>query len=172
MIVVDSNVIAYCWILGERTKIAQRVRLRDPVWRVPILWRSELRSALAGYVWKGRMEVDAAAAIMVAAETALEGCEHLVASGPVLDLAARTRLSAYDCEFVALAQSLRVPLLTADQAVLKAFPEMAITMEGFLASFPPIPPAAHEKRGRYIPPSAHRKDARARDRTAHRPLVP
>lgn len=149
MIVVDSNVIVYCWILGERTEIAQRVRLRDPAWHVSVLWRSELRSALTGYLWQGMMEIDGAAAIMTAAENALAGCEHLVASGAVLELAARTRLSAYDCEFVALAQSLRVPLLTEDQAVLKAFPDVALTMEGFLASFPPTPPAAREKRGRY-----------------------
>jgi len=149
VIVVDSNVIVYCWVLGERTQIAQRVRLRDPAWHVPVLWRSELRSALAGYLWQGIVEIDHAAAIMAAAENALAGCEHLVSSGAVLELAARTRLSAYGCEFVVLAQSLRVPLVTEDRAVLKAFPEVGITMEGFLARLPPVPPAAHEKRGRY-----------------------
>lgn len=140
MIVVDSNVVAYCWIRGARTEIAQRVRLRDPAWHVPILWRSEVRSALAGYVWRGTLEPGGAAAIMAAAEGALAGCEHL---------AARSRLSAYDCEFVALAQSLAVPLVTEDAAVLKAFPEVAVDMEGFLAAFPATPPAAHEKRMRY-----------------------
>ena len=149
MIVVDSNVVAYCWIRGARTEIAQRVRLRDPAWHVPILWRSEVRSALAGYVWRGTLEPGGAAAIMAAAEGALAGCEHLVASGTVLELAARSRLSAYDCEFVALAQSLAVPLVTEDAAVLKAFPEVAVDMEGFLAGFPATPPAAHEKRMRY-----------------------
>ena len=149
MIVVDSNVIAYCWIRSERAEIAQRVRLRDPAWHVPILWRSEVRNALAGYLSRGTMEIDDAAAIMTAAENALAGCEHVVASGSVLELAARTRLSAYDCEFVALALSLRVPLLTEDKAVLKAVPEVALTMEGFLARFPPMPPTVHEKRGRY-----------------------
>jgi hypothetical protein len=67
----------------------------------------------------------------------------------VLELAARTRLSAYDCEFVALAQALAVPLVTEDRAVRKAFPEVAVTMEDFLAGFPEVPPAAREKRGRY-----------------------
>ena len=149
MIVVDSNVVAYCWIRGARTEIAQQVRLRDPAWHVPILWRSEVRSALSGYVGRGTLEADAAAAIMAAAEGALSGCEHLVASRAVLEMAARTRLSAYDCEFVVLAQSLAVPLVTEDAAILKAFPEVALDMEGFLATFTATPPAAHEKRTPY-----------------------
>ena len=149
MIVVDSNVIAYCWLRGARTEVAQRVRLCDAAWHVPILWRSELRSALAGYLWSKAIEPDRAAEIIAAAESALAGCEHLVSSRAVLELAARARVSAYDCEFVVLAQSLAVPLVTEDRAVLKAFPEVAVTMEGFLASFQAVPPAAHETRGRY-----------------------
>ena len=31
------------------TGLAQRVRVKDPEWRVPVLWRSEMRSILAGY---------------------------------------------------------------------------------------------------------------------------
>ncbi len=149
MIVVDSNVIAYCWILGDKTDLAQRVRLADPVWHAPMLWRSEMRNALAGYVWRDAIKPDRAAAIMAAAEGALSGCEHLVSSDLVIDLAARTRLSAYDCEFVALAQSLAVPLVTEDRAVLKTFPDVALAMEDFLEGFPAVPPAAHEKRARY-----------------------
>lgn len=162
MIVVDSNVVAYCWIRGVNTEIAHRVRLRDPAWHVPILWRSEVRSALAGYVWRGTLEPDDAAAIMAVAEGSLAGCEHLVASAAVLGLAARSRLSAYDCEFVALAQALAVPLVTEDAAVLKAFPETALAMERFLAAFPATPPAAHEKRRPY------RASTRQRSRTSSR----
>ena len=149
MIVVDSNVIAYCWILGDRTELAQRVRLRDAAWHVPVLWRSEVRSALAGYMGQGTITPDRATTIMTAAENTLAGCKHLVASQAVLELAGRTRLSAYDCEYVALAQSLAVPFVTEDRAVLKACPEVAITMEGFLERVPASPPAAHERRPRY-----------------------
>lgn len=149
MIVVDTNVVAYCYIRFERTQVAQRVRLREPAWHVPILWRSELRSALAGYIGRGTMQVDEAAGIMMAAETALDGCEHAVASRAVLEIAASSGLSAYDCEFVALAQSLGVPLVTEGRVVLKAFPDVALSMEDFLESFPDVPPRAHEKRGRY-----------------------
>lgn len=162
MIVVDSNVIAYCWILGDRTEIAQLVRLRDPAWHAPILWRSEVRNALTAYVVRDIIKPDRAAAIMATAEGALAECEHLVSSNLVLDLAVRTRLSAYDCEFVVLAQSLNVLLVTEDQAILKAFPEVAVSMEGFLKSFQASPPAAHEERKRYRTPGRNGQERLAR----------
>ena len=40
-----------------------------------------------------------------------------------------SRLSAYDAEFVALAEILDVTLVTEDRAVLSAFPERAISIE-------------------------------------------
>jgi predicted nucleic acid-binding protein len=56
-----------------------------------------------------------------------------VSSDAVLEVVDATRLSAYDAEFVALAEELSVPLVTEDKAVLKAFPETALSMDGFLA---------------------------------------
>ena len=131
MIVVDSNVIAYCWVNGPLTALAQRVRTRDPDWHVPILWRSEMRSILTGYLRDGSLTAPQIARIMEAAESALAGREHLVASASVFEIAGKSRLSAYDCEFVALAAVLAVPLVTADKAVLKAFPDRALRMETF-----------------------------------------
>ena len=66
-------------------------------------------------------------------EEALRGNEHLVSSAEVLRIVEKSRLSAYDCEFVALAAALSVSLVTADKAVLKAFPGVALTMDAFLA---------------------------------------
>jgi len=133
VIVVDSNIIAYCWVNGPLTGLAQRVRVREPQWHVPILWRSEMRSILTGYLRDGSLSRPQIGRIMEAAESALAGCEHLVPSNRVFELAGKSRLSAYDCEFIALASVLAVPLVTADRAVLRAFPEQARTMESFLA---------------------------------------
>jgi predicted nucleic acid-binding protein len=133
VIVVDSNIIAYCWVNGPLTGPAQRVRVRDPQWHVPILWRSEMRSILTGYLRDGSLSRPQIGRIMEAVESALAGCEHLVPSSRVFELAGKSRLSAYDCEFVALASVLSVPLVTADKAVLQAFPEQARTMGTFLA---------------------------------------
>ncbi len=131
MIVVDGNVIAYCWVNGPLTKLAQRVRVKDPDWHVPILWRSEMRSILTGYLRDGSLTGPQVARIMEAAEDALAGSEHLVPSASVFEIAGKSRLSAYDCEFVALATVLSVPLVTADKMVLTAYPEQALTMDSF-----------------------------------------
>ena len=132
MIVVDSNVIAYCWVNGPLTELAQRVRVKDPDWHVPILWRSEMRNMLTGYLRDSSLTAQQVARIMDAAENALKGSEHLVPSASVFQIVGKSRLSAYDCEFVALASVLAVPLVTADKAVLKAWPQQALTMEAFL----------------------------------------
>jgi len=133
VIVVDSNVIAYCWLNSPMTGLAQRVRVKDPDWHVPVLWRSEMRSILAGYLRDGSLSAADTRRVMRQAEEALAGSEHLVSSDAVLKMIEATRLSAYDAEFVALAEELSVSLVTEDRAVLKAFPETALSMAGFLA---------------------------------------
>ncbi len=132
MIVVDSNVVAYYWVNGPLTESAQRVREKDSDWHVPVLWRSEMRSILTGYLRDGTLSAAQTVQVMAAAEAAFAGREHLVASEMVFEIVADTDLSAYDAEFVALAKGLAVPLVTADKAVLKAFPERACTMESFV----------------------------------------
>lgn len=133
MIVVDSNVVAYYWVNGPLTEVAQRVQTKDSEWHVPLLWRSEMRSVLTGYLRDGSLSIAQITHLMTAAEESFLGREHIVPSDKVFQHAGKTRLSAYDCEFVVLASALDVPLVTADKAVLKAFPERALTMEAFAA---------------------------------------
>jgi predicted nucleic acid-binding protein len=52
----------------------------------------------------------------------------------VLELAAESGCSAYDCVFVALAEELGVRLVTVDQQILRQFPAIASSPESFLAS--------------------------------------
>jgi predicted nucleic acid-binding protein len=92
-----------------------------------------MRSVLAGYLRDGSLSPAEARRVMRQIEEALAGGEHLVASDAVLKVIEATRLSAYDAEFVALAGELSVALVTDDKAVLKAFPETALSMDGFLA---------------------------------------
>lgn len=62
---------------------------------------------------------------MQAAEAILSAHEENVRTEHVLQLVSSSRCSAYDCEFVAVALHLGVPLITDDRAILTAFPDVA-----------------------------------------------
>ena len=132
MIVVDTNVIHYCWVRGQNTEVAQAVRRKDPDWHAPVLWRSELRNVLTAYLRRRLMSRIQIAGILTIADRALVESEHIVGDDLVLDIVESSTLTAYDAEFVALAGALSVPLVTADKAVLKAFPDRALSMEAFV----------------------------------------
>jgi predicted nucleic acid-binding protein len=80
VIVVDTNVIAYLWLPGDLTSAAERVLSRDAEWVVPLLWRSEFRSVLAGAVRGKRCSLAQAAALVGEAEDQLRGREFQVDS--------------------------------------------------------------------------------------------
>ena len=133
MIVADANLIAYLILPGERTESAEAVLLADPVWVVPTLWASEMRSVLSHYVRAGQLSVAQAAAAMDRALGVTDGREGPVESREVLALAYKSSCSTYDCEYVALAMSLAISFVTSDKMVLRAFPRIAISPEGFVA---------------------------------------
>lgn len=131
MIVVDTNVIAYLHLPGRRTAAARAALRRDPEWSAPLLWRSEFRSVLLSYVRSEGLKVDDAIALARLAESLLAGREHIVESAAVLNMAAGSDCSAYDCEFVGLAQTLGVQLVTTDARILREFPDRAVALEEF-----------------------------------------
>ncbi len=49
MIVVDTNVICYLLMPGERTAAAERLFREEPEWIAPRLWLDELLNVLATY---------------------------------------------------------------------------------------------------------------------------
>jgi len=133
MIVADTNLLVYLYVRGQRTAQAEAVVVRDAAWTAPLLWRSEFRNTLAGLVRAREIDLDDAIRISHDAEQRMGGTEFSVVSQHVLQLAIRSKCSAYDCEFVALAQDLRVPFVTADRQVLAAFPSTAVSPSEFVA---------------------------------------
>jgi len=131
MIVADTNLLIYLYVQGERTEESEAVLRCDATWTVPLLWRSEFRNALIGLVRKEVLAIDKALSIVDEAERWLAGYEYSVISRHVLTLADRAGCSAYDCEFVALAQDLGIPLVTTDRQILKAFPSLAVSPDVF-----------------------------------------
>jgi predicted nucleic acid-binding protein len=133
LIIVDTNVIAYFIVPGDITQLAEAVRDKDPSWAAPWLWRSEMRNLLSLYVKREILSLAEIQEHMASAEDLLLGREYQVASDEVLTLAANSGCTAYDCEFVYLAEILSVPLITTDKKLLSAFPQFTQSMEAFTA---------------------------------------
>jgi len=132
VIVVDTNLLVYFYIRSEHSELAEKAFLRDPIWVAPLLWRSEFLNVLTASLRKGIVGLETAVEIAGEAELLLEGGEYSVGSLDVLRLAAQSRCSAYDCEFVALARELNIPLVTTDKQVLSDFPATAVSLEQFV----------------------------------------
>ena len=132
MIVVDTNTIAYFYLNTDKSKQAEAVNARDPDWVVPVLWKSEFRNVLTLYMRRELLSLEDVLEIAQQTEAEMSVREFAVATSLVLELAAQSSCSAYDCEFVALAQELAVPLVTADKRVLSAFPAIAVSLENFV----------------------------------------
>jgi len=129
MIVVDSNVLAYFYLPGEHTAGAEVLLEHDPNWVAPVLWRSEFRNILTGYLRRGSLTLQQAHSFQCEAEDLLAGAEYEVDSLSVLELVRDSECSAYDCEFVALAIKLGTKLVTMDRKLLRAFPGVAIALK-------------------------------------------
>ena len=128
MIVVDSNVLAYLYLPSAFSADAEALLSTDSDWTAPMLWRSEFRNILAGYMRRKSLSLEQASALQAEAEDLLAGCEYEVDSRRVLELVRDSDCSAYDCEFIALAEKLNVRLVTLDKKLLKAFPDRAVAL--------------------------------------------
>ena len=128
MIVVDTNVLAYPYLPGESTPVAESLFQGDPEWAAPRLWRSEFRDILAGYLRRKTLTFDQAFRLQNEAESLLSGSEFEIESRAVLELVRRSDCSACDCEFIALAIRLNTTVVTMDGKLLRAFPEQAVAL--------------------------------------------
>ena len=132
MIVVDTSVVAYLFLTSEHSAEAEQALRTDPEWVAPLLWRSEFRNVLAHLLRWEVLSLQEAGSIMEAATGLMRGREYQVVSHRVLNLAAASTCSAYDCEFVALARDLGVSLVTADRQILQEFGDVAVPLNDFV----------------------------------------
>jgi predicted nucleic acid-binding protein len=132
VIVADVNLIAYLLLGGPDTELAEQVLERDPVWAAPVLWRSEFRNILAAYMRGRGLDISAAWQAHELAEGLLSAHEYTLGGERILRLVAASRCSAYDCEYVALAEELQVRLVTSDRQILRYFPTVATSPREFV----------------------------------------
>ena len=127
MIVVDTSVIAYLLIEGDRTADAQALRLVDPDWRSEPFLLVEFSNLLA-------TPVRAKALSAAQAKSLLESAAQQVAAwvevphAEALAVALERQVSAYDARFVACARRLSAPLVTEDARLRVATPGLSMSI--------------------------------------------
>lgn len=128
MIVADVNLLAYLYLPGKFTERAEVLLLRDGDWAVPRLWRSEFSNILATCMRQKSLSLTQAQVIHQRAQGLVAANEYDVSASDVLRLASGSGCSAYDCEYVALAEHLDVKLVSADAKLCRAFPDRAMAI--------------------------------------------
>jgi predicted nucleic acid-binding protein len=131
VIVVDANVLFPYVFEMETTVQALRIRGVDPDWRFPRLWRQEFTSALLKYVRAGRCGSVTADKALAKALVLFGGHELEVSDRIALNVAREFGLSAYDALYLTLARELEVVLVTADRALVRRCPGIAVLMDEF-----------------------------------------
>lgn len=132
MIVVDTNILAYRWLPSPQGAKIEQLLTIDAEWAAPLLWRSEFRNLLAGFVRAGKLSLPDAETALHKASKCLVAGEHSVSDQAVMKLVVQSRCTAYDCEFAALADVLGVTLVTEDKALLAAFPKFCRSLDRML----------------------------------------
>ncbi len=121
MVVVDTNILAYLLIAGDRTKEAQALFAQDPDWRSEAFMLVEFSNILATYRRMGDLSRAQAERLLNEAETrmrSLVNLPHMAA----LRTADQFAVSAYDARFLATAQNLKKRLVTEDAKLRAAAP--------------------------------------------------
>ena len=125
---MGSTVVAYLYLPGEYTAHAEALLQQEPDWAASVLWRSEFRNILAGYLRRQTLTFEQACNLQSEAESLLAETGYDIDFETVLRLVRDSDCSAYDCEFIALAMKLDTKLVTMDKKLLKTFSERAVAL--------------------------------------------
>jgi len=131
VIVVDTNVLVYAVRPGTFTDAALRAGEKDPDWVAPAFWRLEMCNVLSLAMRLEKLAPHLALEAFAMAESLVEDVRTRPSAEATLHLTRSASISAYDAEFVHVAERLGVPLITADKRLVKAFPELTVPLAEF-----------------------------------------
>jgi len=117
-------------IESDFTAIAEKIYRQDSDWIALSLWRSEFRNVLMLYVRKKILFLSEAKEAMAEAEIFVRS-EPVGDSDRILEFAFNTGISAYDAEYIYLAELYKVPLVTGDKKIVNCCTQ-AISLNNFL----------------------------------------
>jgi predicted nucleic acid-binding protein len=133
MIIVDASVVAFLLIDGELTDAVRELHRIDPDWVTPPILNHEMLNILAA--------VGSAEGNSAAMEGVWRDVRALVASrqqvpDPVrsLRLGVELGISGNEAQYLCLADSLGLPLITQEKNLLQAAPQRAVSVLDYLGS--------------------------------------
>lgn len=129
MVLVDTNVLAYLMIQGDRTSAAQELYARDPDWRSEGFVLVEFSNILATYMRTKAMTREVGVRLLAQAQTLIPGLTSVL-HAQALETAMQFGISAYDASFITLARQLRVKLVTDDAKLRAAVPNWTASLTG------------------------------------------
>jgi len=133
MIVVDANILIYSLIEGDYSPLVHKLRERDVDWRTTGLCLHETLNVLATYQRRDILTLAQCKKLLEHAERFMKVAQCEMKMEAALAMAAKYTITGYDAQYVALAQSLNVPLITEDRKLREAVPGIAFPMQEFLA---------------------------------------
>ena len=133
MVVVDTNVIAYLLIQGDRTKQAQALFAQDSDWRSEAFLLVEFSNVLATYRRMGALNSQQTESLLTEAARRVRELLN-VPNLQALRGAERYAVSAYDARFLAAEDALGSKLVTEDAKLRAAAPELTRSLAQALAA--------------------------------------
>ena len=132
VVVVDTNVLAYLLIEGDRTKAAQDLYAKDPDWQSEAFVLVELTNILTTYTRTGALTREQGLKLLAEAETLLPQLPT-VSHQEAYEVAVEFGISAYDGRFIAFARQTKSKLVTEDARLRKAVPAWTASLDEALA---------------------------------------
>ena len=129
---VDTNIIAYLMIRGDRTAAAQQLYERDSDWCSEAFVMVEFSNVIATYV-RTRALSQAQGTKLLAESQAHLSTLHSVVNTQALESAMQFGISAYDARFISLAKQLKMKLITEDVKLRVAVPALTMSLDDALA---------------------------------------
>lgn len=133
MRVIDTNILAYLLIEGDRTAAAQALYKRDAEWRSEGFVLIEFSNILATYQRTGALSSSAAEDMLLTAERIVTGLINLPHSR-ALKCAIEFGVSGYDARFLGVARNLGAKLVTEDAKLRAAAPALTHSLAQALAA--------------------------------------
>jgi predicted nucleic acid-binding protein len=131
VLVVDTNVVAYLLIEGEKTGQARDLWAADHDWHAPRLLFYELANVFCRLAKQRALPLQAGLAGLERGASLVRMLDRDPPAARILEIASKLGLTAYDACYLATAEMVRAPLVTEDIRLLRVAPQVARSLASF-----------------------------------------